>query len=385
MPKRKHFPRLPSGYGSVRYLGPDRRLPYAVHPPASDRTKTGRYIRPKALCYVPDWYTGFAVLSAWHAGTYKPGLELTIRKEAEQAGNLDNFCRRVMRDFSIATGTVSADMVTFSEVYEQFYDYKFGENAAKELSKASQNAFNSGFKHLEQIHDKAIGSITLEALQGIVNSCERKQATKENIVLCAKNTFRYAVAHGYCERNVAEMLIVPASDPDEHGVPFTDAELSKLWKVYRETNDSTAQFILIMCYSGFRISAYTDMETNLAEGYFFGGVKTRSSKERTVPIHPAIMPLVTDRLERYGCLLPVTPAKFRKAMYSLLEDINIEQHTPHDCRHTFSRLCKKYHVGEAERKKMMGHSFGSDITNGIYGHWSLEDLRNEIKKIEAPN
>lgn len=33
---------------------------------------------------------------------------------------------------------------------------------------------------------------------------------------------------------------------------------------------------------------------------------------------------------------------------------------------------------------MMGHSFGNDITNSVYGHRSLDDLRTEIEKITTP-
>lgn len=70
-------------------------------------------------------------------------------------------------------------------------------------------------------------------------------------------------------------------------------------------------------------------------------------------------------------------------MYETLDALGIEKHTPHDCRHTFSMLCEKYGVNENDRKRMLGHSFGSDITNGIYGHRNLEELRNEIEKIEV--
>lgn len=99
MPKRKKYPRLPSSYGSIRYLGKGRTNPYAVHPPCTERDNLGFYIRPKALCYVDSWYTGFAVLSAWHAGTYTPGLELTIRQEVtDSVSNLDAFCRRILKD-----------------------------------------------------------------------------------------------------------------------------------------------------------------------------------------------------------------------------------------------------------------------------------------------
>ena len=52
--------------------------------------------------------------------------------------------------------------------------------------------------------------------------------------------------------------------------------------------------------------------------------------------------------------------------------------------HTFSRICESYGVWEADRKRMMGYSFGNDITNGVYGHRTLEELRMEIEKIKVP-
>lgn len=45
-------------------------------------------------------------------------------------------------------------------------------------------------------------------------------------------------------------------------------------------------------------------------------------------------------------------------------------------------LCEKYNVKENDRKRMLGHSF-RDITNAVYGHRDLEDLREEIEKIPA--
>lgn len=47
----------------------------------------------------------------------------------------------------------------------------------------------------------------------------------------------------------------------------------------------------------------------------------------------------------------------------------------------FSRLFEKYKVMENDRKRMLGHKIG-DVTNDTYGHRTLEDLRNEIEKIE---
>jgi hypothetical protein len=68
--------RLPSGFGSVRYLGKGRCNPYAVHPPESSaKTPQSKNRRPPALCYVCSRETGIKILMIYHAGLYAPGLE----------------------------------------------------------------------------------------------------------------------------------------------------------------------------------------------------------------------------------------------------------------------------------------------------------------------
>ena len=88
-------------------------------------------------------------------------------------------------------------------------------------------------------------------------------------------------------------------------------------------------------------------------------------------------------MERFGKLLDISPAAFRKVFCKALKPLGLDGHTPHDCRHTFSRLCEKYRVPEADRKRMLGHSFGNDITNGIYGHRTLVELRESIEMIKV--
>ena len=109
------------------------------------------------------------------------------------------------------------------------------------------------------------------------------------------------------------------------------------------------------------------------------------------------------RTEENGERVPLTIADVDKANGELtivfmavgystkkLAELNIDytvegkKHTPHDCRHTFSALCEQYEVNENDRKRMMGHSFGNDITNATYGHRTTEQLRKEIEKIKMP-
>lgn len=384
MPKRKKFPRLPNAYGSVRYLGKRRTNCYAVHPPCTEINELGDYVRPKAICYVDDWYVGFAVLNAWHAGTYKPGDELLFKSyRAVSGADLDAFCARLLTDFSAHSHVEEVRKekeLTFAQVYEVWHEWKFGENAKKELSESAKNSTRAAFKNSSALHDRIFTDIRLDDLQKCIDDCPLRSASVENMKSLYSQMYKYAILHEICDKNYSTGIILPEED-DEHGVPFTDAELKILW---HHRVDPTVEMMLIMCYSGYRISAYKNMVVNMTDWYFHGGVKTRAGKERTVPIHSVIQPLVSGRIERLGKILPMSTVKFRNSMYSTLESLGIEKHTPHDCRHTFSRLCEKYKVSENDRKRMMGHSFKEDITNKIYGHRTLEELREEIEKIEAP-
>lgn len=52
MAKRKKHPRLPNGYGQIRFLGKNRRNPYGVYPPAKEEYENGQMKPQKAICYV---------------------------------------------------------------------------------------------------------------------------------------------------------------------------------------------------------------------------------------------------------------------------------------------------------------------------------------------
>jgi integrase len=378
MPKRKKHPRLPSSFGSIRYLGKGRANPYAVHPPCTERDDLGFYIRPKALCYVPDWYTGFAVLSAWHAGTYTPGLELTIRQEVtDSVSNLDAFCRRILKDQAPSMTYRSGP--TFAEVYDLFCEYKFGKHAAKKLSDSARGAMRSAFKQLSALHDRPLADISLTELQEAVNGVQMSKSTMGNVVGLIKQLYRFAAPRELCEKDLGVYVVTPSTPDEEHAKAFTDSDLAVLWQ---HQEDPVIRMVLIMCYSGFRVSAYQTMYTDMDNLYFKGGVKTKSSKGRIVPIHDAIIPLVARCQGEYLC--GYTPNIFRVKMVAALDQIGLTGFTPHSTRHTFSRLCESYGVNEADRKRMMGHSFGGDITNAVYGHRSLEELRQEINKIKVP-
>lgn len=383
MPKRKKHPRLPSGWGSIRYLGKGRRNPYAVHPPCTETDDKGNYIRPPALCYVDDWYVGFAVLNACRAGTYNPGDEILMAESLDTTStDLEKLAERILRDYGQWHGTQEEDKMTFAQVYEGFFEWKFGESAPKKLSESRKTVIKAAYNNLAPLHGRVFADLRVDDLQAVINACTLARGSLEKMKSLLTEMYKWAESRELCDKDYARHVVIPsASKEDEHGIPFTTEDLKKLWD---HRDDSDAAFVLIMCYTGYRISAYKNMEVNLDEMYFRGGLKTAAGKDRMVPIHPCIQDLVEDRISSQGQLLDKSVDAFRKRMNKLLNKLSIEEHTPHDCRHTFSALCERYGVSDADRKRMLGHSFGADITNGIYGHRTIDDLRNEIVKIPSP-
>lgn len=378
MGRKKKHPNLPNGYGSIRKLSGNRRNPYAVHPPVTEFTPDGKPVTHKALCYVSDWYVGFAVLTAYKAGTYTPGMEkdLVVSQDLS-AAEMTDFVNKVLADYTTMTRQPEEnETMTFEELYEKFYDWKY--NGKRQYSYQSKASTGSAFKNCKALHKIKIDEITCEQMQEVIDSCPLKHASLENILSLMKQMYHYAIGQFLIDKDPTMLLKINSEDDDEHGVPFSVSDLEKLWD---HEKDDVAQVLLILCYSGYRIMELQNIKIDLNKMYFEGGLKTATSKERIVPIHSAIQNIVKKRITKYGSLLPGSYSKFRTNLISYLPMLNLDtDHTSHDCRHTFSKLCEKYKVNENDRMRMLGHKF-KNVTNDVYGHRDLEDLRKEIEKI----
>lgn len=389
MPKRKRYPKLPNGWGSIRYLGKDRRNPYAVHPPATERKPDGQYIRPKALCYVPSWLVGFAVLNAYRAGTYKPGDEIALSEglaPTTDERNLDDYVRRIIADSNRHTraGTDTDPGPTFKQVFGLAFEWKTGEHAPRKLSASTKNGITSAFARLAAVHDVPIKMIRIDDLQTIFNECPLGKTSRQKMKEVCMLTYKYAMQRKLINDDVSQFIVIPsdAKEP-EHGIPFCDTLLSRLWD---NRNDPDCELMLILCYSGHRIGETKTVTVDLAQKTFNGGIKTEAGRNRVVPIHSAILPLVEKRIARDGALNTYTYSTasrhFAKAIKKYWPECPTH-HTPHDTRHTFNMLAEHYGISEVDRKRLLGHALPG-VTNAVYGHRSLDDLRIEIEKIQVP-
>ena len=60
------------------------------------------------------------------------------------------------------------------------------------------------------------------------------------------------------------------------------------------------------------------------------------------------------------------------------------KHKPHDTRHTFINDAKAANMNEYVLKIIVGHVI-EDVTEAVYTHRTVDQLREELIKIDLPN
>ena len=393
MAKRKKYPRLPNGYGQIRYLGKRRRNPYGVYPPSEAEYDNGRKKTPAALCYVSNYMAGLAVLTSYHAGTYKPGDEIQIEMEMKNStasqddlfqGILSNYNKNVLQ-------TEKTYSPTFEEVFLKYYENKYGQAYGHEgKKKQSEYSTIAAFKNSISLHKKKYLSLKADDFQAVIDDVSESlsYSSAELIRFLFGQMDKYALANDIIQKGYAQFSKIKIEDDDEHGVPFTEEEIDLLWQ---NKDKPFVDTILVYCYSGWRLNELARMpleDINLKERTFTGGLKNKYSRERTVPIHSKIYDLVKNRYDKkFKSLIyhdgekGISEKKYRECFDNALKECGImEKHTPHDCRHTCNNMLIKAKADRIARYRIMGHS-GQDINEKIYSHLTVGQLREELEKI----
>ena len=276
--------------------------------------------------------------------------------------------------------------MTFAEVYE-----KWSVEYYQTLSKpSSARTYKAAFNHSKPLHDMKMKEIKVAHLENAIKSADVGDATKGRMKSMFNMMYRYAMKHEIVKTDYAALCNGVKVGVNAPKVPFSDAEIQALWERHKESY--ILDMALIEMYSGWRPQELILLRTeniDMDELTMIGGMKTEAGKERMVPIHSCIIDLVKkfynpDKEYLFYCEDGTTMTydkykhRFDKAMALL--GLN---HKPHETRHTFVTLAKKYNVDEYVLKRIVGHSI-KDITEKVYTHRDIENLRQEIEKIKAP-
>lgn len=112
---------------------------------------------------------------------------------------------------------------------------------------------------------------------------EKSASTMTKIRALSSILSEYAMSLDIIPHSYATKIIVPKREKGEV-LTFTPEEINKL----TQSGTSMAESILILIYTGMRISEMLSLKTSdidIASGIIVGGCKTDAGRNRTIPIH----------------------------------------------------------------------------------------------------
>lgn len=331
-----------NGYGSVVHLSGNRSRPYMVR---------------KTVGWTDAGYPIYNIIG------------YTATREEGQ---------RLLAEYNFTPYDTDTAEMTLGELWDYLAKHK-----RKRLSESNFCNLRAAFNHAGELANRPYRKIKAVEMQSVIDDCGRGAQTQAAIRNLFIHLDNLALELDIPVRGYARILKTDTA-PETTRTRFTDAEIDTLWHSVGTVEN--ADMVLILIYSGWRAREFLALDTasvDLIEGTMRGGEKTKASKNRVVPIHPAIKNFVAERLERYGKLTGFpTYAAFAKAFQFVTVSLGMH-HTPHECRHTMESLLDAAGANRRCIDLLMGH-VSSDTGNRVYNHKTLDQLRAELIKIPIP-
>lgn len=355
--------KLPNGYGTIYKMSGKRSKPYRA-------MKTDKWII--------DPVTGKSKQIRSTIGYYQSREDAMI----------------ALANYNENPYDIKADSITFSEVYE-----KWSENYFPTLSNPSSiRTVTAAYAYCNDLYDMRMKDIKVLHLEGTILNAQVGDSTKSRIKSLFNMMYKYAVAHDIVEKDYASVMFANGNpikrSRTKEVVPFSQEEIFLLWD--NLDNIAFADMILIGIYSGWRpqeLAILKVADIDLEAGTMLGGLKTDAGKNRIVPIHPLIRPLIENRMKEATAMQSeflfndangqqgtyMTYDKYRKRFEKVMKYLKLT-HRPHETRHTFITKAKACDVDEYILKLIVGHAI-DDITEKVYTHRTIDQLRAEMEKI----
>lgn len=279
---------------------------------------------------------------------------------------------------------------TFREVYDLWSQSKF-----KHLSEHTIKTYQSTYRACAYLHDKVFADIKLVDLECLLQNSGTAIAMIDKQKILLNQLFDFAIENDICSKNYAKRLNTKKYK-DKIPVIYTPKEKIKdehIKIIWEKSTNIYYQMILIMIYTGLRVSELLDLEKKdvyLEERYFDITKSKTSSGIRRVPICKKIYPFVIEWFNRFKTskYLFCTPLgkhfKYRNYYDSyfkpLMKDLDYH-YTPHHCRHTFISLMERNEIKAVVIQKIVGHESAMSLTERVYTHIEMIEMLEVVDKL----
>ena len=332
--------RNPNGYGSITHLSGNRSRPWMIRATMYD-AKGHAYQKP----------VGYA------------------ETEAE--------AKILLAQYNRSPWNIDREKVTLSVLFQKWKEIK-----APKMTLRSTQAMCSAYTHCSKYYGMKYRAMRAYHMQDCIDNCGHGYATQGSIKTMFYHLDRFAYELDIIEKMYSQ-IITAEQIPETTRKPFTQKQIDLLWKNIRKPD---VDIVLIFLYTGLRNNELVKMrvkQVNRKENYLTGGSKTAAGKDRVIPIHPRIRPLVNARMKGkdpedflIGGHAALSQRTFMKKWNCVMQLIGAE-HTPHEARHTFETFLDNAGANRKCIDMLMGHR-SKDVGNRVYNHKTIDQLRETI-------
>lgn len=365
-PKNKM--KLPNKFGSISYLGKNRRNPFMLRAPATYE-KSGKAHR-KIIGYTDDYFKGMEILIKYNQNpNYEDKKKLTVEQ-----------------------------VYTLWSQYEKrrFNEHKQKHPETKKKKAYAQNYDSTYNQYYKQLYKKPILEIHANEIQSIIDNANLGTTGSKYIKLLFSKLLTHAKYLGLdVDFDILKLISLPISEEKESKhINFSTEEIEKLWENLdnpRIDSNEIIDSILISIYSGVRPEELLNIEKdkiNLNENKIIGGSKTQAGIDREIPINSKIKPLIEARMQKEGKYLITKKdgSQFNYRHYldvfkTTTEKLYGKHHLPHDTRDTTATLLYNAKIDKLIIKHILGHSTKGDVTEHHYIKITFDQKLEAINKI----
>ncbi len=274
---------------------------------------------------------------------------------------------------------LDSNKITFAEVYQKWSEEKF-----PKISDSNIRGYKTSFNKCSMLHGMKFKQIRKMHMQRVINENDHlSYQVRMKLKTLFSQLYQFGIENDIVEKDYSKFVEAGEQTTKIIRMPFTDAEIELLW---RNLDRPYVDTILIMIYSGMRVGELLSIKSanvDVDKQIMIGGIKTKASINRTIPIHNKILPLINLNNE----YLVVSPTG-KKMSYNnyiqrqftpIMKELGMN-HLPHDCRHTTATKLDNAGVDRTIVKLILGHT-SNDVTERVYTHKTPEQLLSAINKI----
>ena len=265
----------------------------------------------------------------------------------------------------------STKMLTVQEMFDKALPR---ENYSENTQIMYKSVFN---KYCQEIKKLNYDRLTLAKMQSITDSASA--SSSKTVFSVFRLLDNYALEFDYIQKGYSSFIRVRKPQTTHIKEPFTYEEI----RIIEESESPLAEVLMIYLYTGFRKQELLQLKKSSVFldndiPYIIGGSKTEAGKNRTIPIHSRILPIVRKFYINSNSdylIKDITDKRIK----TFLKNHNMN-HCIHETRHTFRSELDRLNINKVTIDRLLGHA-NESIGEKVYTHKTLRELKEAIEQL----